>query len=829
MAPLELGARLAHYRIVEMLGQGGQATAYKAEDLRLDRLVVLKALRPDLAAEEGARLRFDREARLCSALDHPNICAVYDVGEAEGLPYIVMQYVEGPTLKELIAGRPLEVLGGLSVAIQIADALTTAHAHGIVHRDVKPQNVIVTRSGQVKVLDFGLAKMLDRASPEDRRPDGSVTELGVPYGSLGYGSPEQVSGDRVDHRTDIFSLGVVIYELATGRCPFQGRNRLEVLRAVVHDMPPPIAAINPLAAPRLDAIVARALAKDPGARFPTMAAMRDELKALMRQLSHESGIVPTEGSATLLVPRRARSAWLLTGSLGRVFGRRWARPASGTPPPSEPETSVLARSVGGSRPPAWGPDNRNAIAVLPFRNLSGDPGADFYEISLADAVISELAHLRSLVVRPSSYIVRYAGQSPDPRRVGTELAVASIVVGSFVRTPERLRITAQLIGTERGEILWSDRVDIPAADVITIQDTIAARVIAGLRLSLTAEEQARIDRPPTRSPQAYEAYLRGRDLLFRYILQSFDDGDLDAAITRFGDAVGHDPAFALAHAALGRCYVHHAQGYGGVEYFDRAERSLRRALELDPTLVDARLQMVHVDLQRGDKGRAHETIARLRTEAPTDPAVIFDAAMLYRLDGLYQQALEEYARLLEINPRDVVIVSYSRARVYTHQHEYERAIAELDRARAAEPEHPLVKTFLAVAYFNQGRVDDAQPLVEDVLRQHPHLEGVKPVLGWCLSARGEHERARALITEDVKDTARADHDAAFWLAGFYALEGMADEAIEWVRHAVRLGNENFPLFADSRKLDALRGDPRFIAVMAELKQRWEARTAFLRA
>jgi serine/threonine-protein kinase len=260
-----------------------------------------------------------------------------------------------------------------------------------------------------------------------------------------------------------------------------------------------------------------------------------------------------------------------------------------------------------------------------------------------------------------------------------------------------------------------------------------------------------------------------------------------------------------------------------MEYFERAEAALRRALEIDPALVEARLQMVHVHQHRGDKEGAHAVIARLRREAPNDPAVIFDAAALYRLDGLYERALEEYDRLVAINPRDVVIASYSRARVYTHQRQYERAIAELERARGVEPEHPLVKTFLAVAYFNQGRVDDAQPLVEDVLRHHPHLEGVKPVLAWCLSARGEHERARALITEGVRETARADHDIAFWLAGFYALEGMTDEAIGWVRRAIELGNENYPLFADSGKLDSLRSDPRFAELMDELKQRWEAR------
>src|SRR5439155_325776 len=260
-----------------------------------------------------------------------------------------------------------------------------------------------------------------------------------------------------------------------------------------------------------------------------------------------------------------------------------------------------------------------------------------------------------------------------------------------------------------------------------IQDTLAARVAEGLRLKLTAEEQEKIERLPTRDAEAWEFYLRGRDLLFRYILSSFDDADLEEAIRMFNEAVGKDPLFAMAHAALGRCYVHHAQGYGGAEYFLLAERALRRALELDPGLVEARLQMVHVDLHQGNKDRAHETVAAL--------------------------------------------------------------------------------------------------LKEEVLAQHPHLDGVQPVLAWCLSAKGDHEGARALITDRVKETAAADHDISFWLASFYAMEGMSDEAVEWVRRAIRLGNENYPLFADSSKLDRLRSDPRFQEILTELKRLWDERRA----
>jgi len=825
MTPLSPGSTVSHYRILETLGRGGQATAFKAEDLRLNRPVVIKALRPELAASETARRRFEREACLCSALDNPHIQGVYDVGETDGLYYIVLQYIEGPTLKQLLAGRPLEPLSALSIAIQIADALSVAHACGIAHRDLKPANVIVTADGQAKVLDFGLAKMLaaevvaEEGSPARSPTDEPLTEVGVPYGSMGYSSPEQAAGDPADHRTDVFSLGVILYEMLTGQAPFRGRHAVEVLSAVINTAPRPLRELNPKVPAALQPVLDRALAKAPKDRYQTMAALRDELKAVMRRLSRETGLVPTEASATLLPPQRARATWLLSSTLGRVLGRlrppgvlgRGVRsgPSGATPTPS--------------RPASWGSEDRTTLAVLPFRNLTGDKDAAFYEFSLADGVITELAHLKSLVVRPSAYVAPYVGQNVDPRQVGEELAAELVLTGGFIKGPDRLRVTVQLLNTSTGEIVWSDKIDVADENLLTIQDAIAEQLIESLKLRLTPEEQRRIEIPMTRSTEAYEFYLRGRDLLYKYIQQSHDEADLEATIKMMHEAIGLDPEFARAHATLGGCYVLHAQGWGGAENYMLAERSLKRALELDPTIVNAHLQMVYVDLHHGDKQHARETIERLLREAPEDPSVLFVAGMLYRLDGLYERALEMYDRLLELNPKDVVIVSFNKARIYTHEGRFAEAIAELERGRAVEPEHPLVKTFLAVALFNQGLVEEAQALIEDVLRQNPHFDGVQPLLAWCLSARGEHERARALITDRVREVATADHDIAFWLASFYGMEGMKNEAIEWVRLAIWLGNENYPLFAQSRKLDSLRDDPRFAEMMDDLKRRYESR------
>jgi serine/threonine-protein kinase len=827
MTTLRPGATFSHYRIVDTLGHGGQATAFKAEDLRLSRPVVIKALRPDLATSETARRRFEREAILCSALDNPHIQSVYDFGETEGLYYIVLQYVDGPTLKQLVSGRPLETLSALSIAIQLADALAVAHASGIVHRDLKPSNIIVSPGGQAKILDFGLAKMLVPDAAELGTPptkaDDPLTDIGVPYGSMGYASPEQASGQPADHRTDVFSLGVILYEMVTGVPPFRGRHAVEVLNAVINAAPRPVVDINPRALPELQPILDRAMAKSPRDRYQTMAAFRDELKALMRRLTRETGVVPTETTATLLAPQRARPSWSFSGTLGRVLSRLRPGLPSREPRSEPPPAGVPAR------PPTWGTEKRPTLAALPFRNLAGNPDAAFYEFALADGVITELANVKSIVVRPSAYVAPYVGQNVDPRQAGEDLAASLVLTGGFVRTPERMRVTAQLLEVATGHIVWSDRIDLLSRDLLDVQDEIAERMLAGLKLRLTAEEQEQIERPLTRSPEAYEFYMRGRDALFRYVLRTHDEADLDQAVKMLHEAIGLDADFALAHATLGRCYVLYAQGWGGAENFVLAERSLKHALAADPGMVDARLQMAYVDMHHGDKDKARSRVAELLSEQPDDPSVLFVAGSLHRLDGLYDKALATYDRLLEVSPSDVVIVAFNKARVFTHQGRFEEAVAEIDRGRAAEPEHPLLKTFLAVALFNQGMVDDAQALLEDVLRQNPHFDGVLPLLAWCLSSRGQHEQARALVTDRVRDIATADHDIAFWLAEFYAMEDMAEEALEWLRLAARIGNENYPLVARSPKLESLRADARFAGLVEELRLRWEERRKVVEA
>lgn len=838
MTPLAPGTTISHYEIIEQLGQGGQATAYKARDMRLSRLVVLKTLLPEQAASEDARRRFEREARLASALDHPNICTIFDIGESNGLYFIVMPFIEGRTLKEVINKQPLEMRSFLSIAIQVADAIASAHSRGIVHRDIKPTNIIVGNDGQIKVLDFGLAKMLENETESSVNLDKSLTELGVPYGTLGYGSPEQATGERVDHRTDIFSLGVVIYEMATGQPPFTGRNRIEILHAVINDRPYPISdlVVNP--PQELQNILHHAMAKRPKDRYATMAAMREDLKSLMRQVTGEAG-VPTEAMGNPVAPQHVRTTWRISSTIGRMLGggvfgmfrsgaeenrsgtkeRLSETPNRSTSTPSETGQS----SNPSNRPVSWGTETKRTIAVLPFQNLSGNAEDNFYEFSLADGLIAELAGLRSLIVRPSQYIAQYTGQKIDPQQIGIDLAVTTVLTGSFIKSGERFRVTTQLIDITSGKMLGSEKIDLDSRDLITIQDTLAERVISGLKLQLTAEEQKKIEKPLTESNAAYEFYLRGRDLLFQYMSHTFDDRDLDHAIKMFLEAIRIDPKFARAHYTLGRCYIHHGQGYGGTEYFLKAERALQRAIELDPDIPGAHLQMVYVYLNRGEKDKALATLAEVRRKAPNDPTVFIVAGMLYRLNGLYDRALKQYDRLVELSPRDIVIAGYNRGRILTYRHEYSEALAAFAEARAVEPDHPLIKTFLAVTYFTMGRIDDCQRLVDEVTALHPHFEPIHILRGWCHSARGEHDKALSVITQQVRETAEADHDIAVWMASLYAMEMQRDEAIRWVRRAVSLGNENYPMFADNNRLDNLRGDLRFVELMNELERKWEER------
>jgi serine/threonine-protein kinase len=815
-----VGTTLGNYKILEKLGAGGQGTVYKAVDSKLGRTVVIKVLPEELVAKSANLKRFEREARLASALDHPNICTIFDLNEIDGVHFIAMQYIAGRNVRQLVSGKPLQLESALSIAIQVADALAVAHAQGIIHRDIKAGNVMVNNKGQVKILDFGLAKLLD---DDAARTSGihhtELTEVGIPYGTATYAAPEQARGDRVDSRADIFSAGVLLYEMLTGTWPFRGKTAVDVRHAVLNEEPEPLSTARPdPVPPRLQQILDRALKKHPHDRYQQVSQLRDDLRSVVRDLGVLSGTV-VDNTGLPVAPRHLSQE----SPISRAF--RWFKTVTG----SETSGGSSGRTRGGSQPSdahetptTLGDRERKSVAIMPFKNLGNDPETAFYEFSLADAVITELARVRSLVVRPSSVIAKYQGKQFDPADVGMELAVDAILTASFLRVAERLRVTVQLLDVRTGEILWSERIDADASDIIGVQDTIVQHIVDGLRVELTPAEKGELKRGSTTDAAASEEYLRGRDCLGQFIYHTISRADLDAAISHFERATELDPNFALAHSALGSCYVNRVlKGLGEAKDHEKAEAEFNKALALDPTLLEARMQMIFIYLTRGQKRKARQEVMMLRNEYPNDVGVHFVRGVVARLDGEYERALRSFDRMVRLHPGEKVVTSYNRARIFMYQQRYEEALQELDQGAELEPEHPMIQTFKARVLYYRGEVDAATRIMERVLERHPKMDGVRPMLAICLSAQGKHELADQQLTARVKTAAAEDHDIAYWLASAYLLQGRHVKALEWLERAINLGNENYRWFESDPNWTDLHDDPRFKELMTKIKSSTE--------
>jgi len=819
-----VGTTLGNYKILEKLGAGGQGTVYKAIDSKLGRAVVIKVLPQELTTKLANLKRFEREARLASALDHPNICTIFDLNEIDGVHFIAMQYVEGRNVRQLVNGKPLKLESALSIAIQTTDALAAAHAQGIIHRDIKAGNVMVTSKGQVKVLDFGLAKLLD---DEAARTSGihhtELTEVGVPYGTATYAAPEQARGDRVDSRADIFSTGVLLYEMLTGTWPFRGKTAVDVRHAVVHADPIPLSEARPdPVPPRLQQILDRALKKSPRDRYQQISQFRDDLRAVVRDLATTSGVV-IDDSSLPIAPRHLHNENPMSRAL------RWFKNVAGgdtSSGSSGRRATVPQPRDAHETPTTLGDRERKSVAIMPFKNLGKDPETSFYEFSLADAVITELARIRSLIVRPSSVIAKYQEKQFDPGDVGRELSVDAILTASFLRAGDHLRVTVQLLDVSTSEILWSDRIDADASDIITVQDTIVRHIVDGLRIELSPDEQDELAKGSTTDAAASEEYLRGRHCMGQFIYHTISRADLDSAIDHFERAIELDPNFALAYSALGGCYVNRVlKGLGEANDHDKAQAAFNKALALDPKLLEARMQMIFIYLSRGEKQKARSEVELLREEYPNDVGVHFARGVVARLDSDYDRSLRSFDRMVRLNPNELVVTSYNRARIFMYQQRYDVALRELDQGAELEPDHPLIKTIRARVLYYRGEVEAAAQLIQQVLERHPKMDGIRPILAICLSALGKHELANQQLTERVKIAASADHDIAYWLASAYLLQGRQVLALEWLEKAINLGNENYLWFESDPNWSDLHADPRFQKLMQRIKASLQMREA----
>jgi tetratricopeptide (TPR) repeat protein len=421
-------------------------------------------------------------------------------------------------------------------------------------------------------------------------------------------------------------------------------------------------------------------------------------------------------------------------------------------------------------------------------------------------------------VRPSSVIVKYQNKQIDPAEAGQELSVDAILTATFLRAGDRLRVTAQLLDVRTSEILWSERIDADASDIINVQDTIVKRIVEGLRLELSPDEADELAKGATTNAAASEEYLRGRDALANFIYHTIEREQLDTAIEHFRRAIEIDPKFALAYSALGSCYVNRVlKGLGQAGDHEKGKMAFKKALSIDPRLLEARMHMVIIYLTGGQKQKARAEVEMLRHEYPNDPGVQFVRGIVARLDGEYDRALRSFDRMARLNPSDRVVASYNRARIFMYQAQYEQALHELDQGAAIEPEHPIIKIFRARTLYYRGEVDAATRLLHQVLEKHPHMDGMRPILAICLSAQGQHTKANEQLTHKVRQVAEADYDISYWLASAYLLQGKQVEALRWLETAIGLGNENVPWFESDPNWTDMHQDPRFIDLMAGIK------------
>jgi len=814
-----VGSNINQYKILEKIGAGGQGTVYKAQDTKLDRTVVIKVLPPELTEKSANFRRFEREAQLCSQLDHQNICTIYDFHNADGVFYIAMQYVKGKNVRQLVDGRPLDLKGALSIVIQVCDALAYTHSRGIIHRDIKAGNIMVTASGQVKVLDFGLAKLI-QDEPVEYAPGvdrSDITELGVPYGTATYAAPEQAKGEKTDHRADIFSTGVLLYEMLTGIWAFQGKTVIDVRHKVLYGTPTPLAEMRsePIS-PKLQQIIDKALQKEPINRYQKISQMRDDLRAVLQEVSGMPVLNGDIFAPQYLEDNPVKRAWnWLTGKANSTDNSVQRTPSVSHAPtfPPEPTHSPETTLTGTGQ-------EKKSVAILPFKNLSQDPASNFYEFALADAVITELAGLRSLIVRPSSVIAKYQGKDFDPREVGSELKVHAVLSASFLRSGEKLRVTAQLLDVLSGDILWSDRIDAVGEDILALQDIIAQRILEGLRLELSSGEQEKLGRRATDNAEAYEEFLRGRDNFGKFIFRTVAKVDCNAAITNFKRAIELDPNFALAYSGLGACYANRMfKGMGGAEDYTYAEAAFSKAFFFDPNVVEARVLMVMIYLSRGEKKKARAEIKLLQEQFPNDAPLYFVKGTMHRLDGEYEECLRSFEKLTRLDPMARVVSSYNRARIYLYQNMFDEAMRELDKGAELEPNHPMIRIFRSSILFYRGDKEEAINLINEVLEQNPGMNGIRTLLAIYLANGGRKDEARAQLTEEAKTLAKADHDMAFWMTSAHAQLGEIDQAFYWMERAIKLGNENRPWYEKDKCLAPLREDPRFAELLNKIEKK----------
>ena len=777
------GRTISHYRIIEQLGAGGMGVVYKAEDTRLHRFVALKFLPDDTAQDSRALERFRREARAASALNHPGICTIYDIGEQGGRAFIVMEFIDGETLRRHINGRPLLIEELLKLGIEIAEALDAAHAEGIIHRDIKPGNVFVTKRGRAKLLDFGLAKLVaNEIAKEDATGEGSdsLSIVGIISGTPSYMSPEQIRGDNVDARADVFSLGVLLYEMATGRQAFGGSRGGMVIEAVLTLSPASARSINPDTPPKLEEIINKAIRKNIDERYQSAADLRADLQELERELDFKQ---------TTARGDRASVAESVSNELPQT-GKERARDAR-----SQTTSARTGRSS----------QIIDSLAVLPFENASREPQHEYLSDGIAGSLINILATVPKLRVMAQSTVFRYKGRAIDPQTAGRELNVRAVLTGKILQSGESLRIGTELVDVATGTQLWGAQYNRKPGDIFAIQDDISGEISEKLRLKLTRAEKKRLTKRQTENPEAYRLYLKGRHHWERWTEDGFH-----RAIEQFQQAIEKDPGYARAYSGVADSYV--LLGWNSYlrpkDAFPQAKMAAMRALRLDPDLVEAHTSLAAAlwlhDWHWQQAREEFERSLALNSAYPT--ANHYYAEYLMTM-GRQAEAIEKMKSSQELDPLSLIISVAIGWALYLARR-YDEAIEQLRRTIELEPNYPMTCWILGLALRKSGRYDMAITEGEKGVELSGGSPLMNAALAQTLASAGKSRRAMKILG-DLTKLAKQKYVSPYFFAGIHMGLGEAERAMEYLEKAFEDHSHWLLYLHIDPSMDPLRGTPRF--------------------